>query len=78
MTATRFSRGGPTSPKHVATSDGGISLRDFFAAAALTGLVTRDKSYELPFDHAYEDCVAFTAYALADAMLAERQHGGDQ
>lgn len=78
MTAPRFLGGGPKGPVIPVSGGDGMSLRDLFAAAALTALLTRDKSYELPCDHAYEDCVAFTAYALADAMLAERENGGDQ
>jgi hypothetical protein len=41
----------------------GMTLRDYFAAAALTGLLSRPKGFlEAPF----------WAYDYADAMLAER------
>lgn len=78
MTAPRFHGGGPKDPAIPVSSGDGMSLRDFFAAAALTGLLAHDKSSELPCDPTYDDCVAFTAYALADAVLEERNHGGDQ
>lgn len=43
----------------------GLSLRDYFAAAALTGFVARPGSINPPMD-------ANFAYQLADAMLKER------
>jgi len=66
--------GGLAFPEAVAVSPvgdvyrglGGMSLRDYFAGQALTGLlatVTGDVSYT---------GVATVAYACADAMLAER------
>lgn len=72
--------GGPAFPRNIETrshSDGprrimvvdvgndGLSLRDYFAAAALTGMLVNG-TYE-PIQHAAED-----AYKTADAMLAER------
>lgn len=47
-------------------SSGGMTLRDYFAAAALTGLATRDGA---------RNRGVANAYALADAMLKERGHG---
>lgn len=44
---------------------GGLSLRDYFAAAALTGLVQRLSDQGMKYD-------ASNAYACADRMLAER------
>ena len=53
-------------------SSPGMTLRDWFAGQALTGLVLlvggSDKAQELSRD------TAAVAYALADAMLAERTH----
>ena len=52
----------------------GMSLRDYFAAAALTGLIA-DRQYgyggdlKEPRNHHY---VAMHAYAFADALLATR------
>jgi hypothetical protein len=54
---------------HFQESDGGMSLRDFFAAKAMQGYITLN----------YEDCAmnddrtAKWSYALADAMLRARK-----
>jgi hypothetical protein len=50
----------------------GAELRDQFAAAALTGLLSCR-----PVDEGAVDVVK-TSYAMADAMLAEREKGGDR
>lgn len=44
----------------------GISMRDYFAAAVITGLMARS---DLP---AHKEEVVTAAYVYADAMLAER------
>lgn len=44
----------------------GMSLRDYFAAAALTGFIAN------PLDYATDD-VAKRAYIFADAMLKQRE-----
>lgn len=58
-------------PQPAPIADGDLSLRDYFAATALTGL--------LAFNTAPEGCHQYApaeaarhAYAMADAMLAER------
>jgi hypothetical protein len=43
----------------------GMTLRDYFAASLLAGMVAGDRSYNL-------EGVAREAYELADAMLKER------
>jgi len=48
----------------------GISLRDYFAAAALQGMLTSDTQ-------AAGDQLAAYAYELADAMLAARDQSND-
>ncbi len=54
-------------------SVGGLSIRDYFAAAAMQGYVS---SY--PNGGAGDaEAIAEDSYTLADAMLAERK-GGDQ
>ena len=56
----------------------GMSLRDYFAGQALTGLLWADNSATDP-EVAPE--VARDAYLLADAMIAEkrkREAGGDE
>lgn len=80
---------------------GGLSLRDYFAAHALTGLIEKDAlfaqsqlmrddmdqdragTYHPPRESVYDtpDCygeIAAGAYALADAMLAERRKGAGE
>jgi hypothetical protein len=52
----------------------GMSLRDYFAAAALTGLTKNDPAYL--DDVADYKWYAEASYELADAMLAEREKGG--
>ena len=52
----------------------GMSLRDYFAAAALTGLCAKER--HLQDDIEPEKAFAQTAYTLADAMLAEREKEG--
>jgi len=58
-------------------SEMGMTLRDFFAAAALTGLLVPPADSEflsLPPDKARTKA-ASCAYKLADAMIAERDKG---
>lgn len=61
----------PAFPTGVKASDGpfgGMTLRDYFAAAALTGMLAQE--YGRPAD------VAVCAYAFARAMLIERAKEG--
>jgi hypothetical protein len=70
--------GGSAFPQHGWTSDpvvlermktqGGMTLRDFFAAAALTGSLANGKF--LMMSERAEDC-----YEYADKMLAARKEG---
>lgn len=46
----------------------GLSLRDYFAAKAMQGLLTDDRSLDLNFRE-----IAADSYRLADAMLMERK-----
>jgi hypothetical protein len=50
--------------------DPGMSMRDYFAAAALTGLINRGFA---EFGNA-ESAYAALAYEYADAMIAARTH----
>ncbi len=53
----------------------GISVRDYFAAQALSGLCSLGKNLEdesAPDDWTQSDVVASTAYHIADAMLKAR------
>lgn len=54
-------------PDYLPPTELGVTLRDFFAAQALQGILAgRSGDPE-------DDLVAQWAYALADAMLAQRQ-----
>lgn len=57
----------PTTQADVERGWDGMSLRDWFAGQALAGLVANDSARG---DNAQ---FAIVAYALADAMLAERE-----
>jgi hypothetical protein len=66
---------------------GGMSLRDYFAAAALTGTLTGMTIDAHQFTLAVKMCettgdaiaehIANECYAMADAMLAQRKKGQD-
>ena len=63
--------GGPAFPtEHTDTSGlyDGMTLRDYFAAKAMLGILT-DPHREINYPY---DAVASYAYSLADAMLAAR------
>ena len=63
--------GGPAFPtsfnKETVFSTDGMSLRDYFAGQALSGICASG-----PIIEPAETC-AYAAYAMADAMLAERK-----
>lgn len=52
----------------------GMSLRDYFAAKALSGLATNKISYEDSTAKFDMTLMAKDAYYIADAMLAERNN----
>ena len=61
--------GGPAFPSHGTMGEvceHGMSLRDYFAAAALQGLLANTSGTEV-FDRVQ------SAYYLADSMIAERE-----
>lgn len=66
---TKIKDGGPAFP-HDGQVDytGGMTLRDYFAAKAMQGLLAADPDTRWD-DY---DCAKY-AYAQADAMLAERE-----
>jgi hypothetical protein len=51
---------------HPHGQDEGMTLRDYFAAKAMQGFISRGGHYECAFD-------AARAYAFADAMLKARE-----
>ena len=70
--------GGPAFPRTCTShngdlhwSDGGMTLWDYFAAAALTGVLTAD-----PDDLLTVEQTAVLSAKIADAMLAERKKRG--
>lgn len=58
--------GGPAFPTRVDELDG-MTLRDYFAAKAMQGICAHPETWGL-----HIEAVATKAYAMADAMLAER------
>lgn len=56
--------GGPAFPCELSTRFQGMTLRDYFAAKAMQGMQAGDYKYRAD--------LANDAYAMADAMLAER------
>lgn len=50
--------------------DGGMTLRDYFAAKAMQGDISSMQAHEDPASAAHH--IAARAYAVADAMLKER------
>ncbi len=61
----------------VMTIVGGMTLRDYFAAKAMQGLMTRKEQGGFDFAVYEKDAmrVAMWAYALADEMLKQREAG---
>ena len=49
----------------------GLSLRDYFAAAAMQGMLA-NRTYFDAERRLHHDSAAMTAYGIADAMLTER------
>ena len=62
----KIETGGPEFPRQPG-GDTGMTLRDYFAAAALTGIIAKGEDEMYPGFRAYE------TYALADAMLKARE-----
>jgi hypothetical protein len=63
-----FPRAGSSGPGAFASPENGMTLRDFFAAKAMQGILTEDRSLELNFIE-----IASDSYRLADAMIQERE-----
>lgn len=77
--------GGPAFPEifkvgEISQSEGGMSLRDYFAAKALPAIISASSAGQhsagvargMPPEATIEDCIAADAYALADAMILAR------
>ena len=65
--------GGPAVPNIAGNTvySNGMSLRDWFAGQAVSAIPLRDWS-EVPGDYEKIEAWAKAAYAVADAMIAER------
>lgn len=59
----------PTTRSEVGGDQTGLTMRDYFAAAALTGIIAKA---DLPLKDGYPEAMAVDAYWLADAMLNHR------
>lgn len=55
----------------------GMSLRDYFAAQAISGMM-QGHPYRDGAGAGWQADMAWTAYSIASAMLATRSKGGDQ
>jgi len=85
-----ITNGGPAFPYGTRRYDGGnhyvgteyaqgMSLRDWFAGQALAGLMAHPKCGMVgPGFEDRNNCAAREAYALADALLAERSKAGGE
>ncbi len=60
------------------TGQPGMTLRDYFAAAALTGLCSGQKTQESASLRSTQESTAVLAYIFADAMLAARGDAATQ
>lgn len=71
----RIDDGGPAFPHTYANgeyvNDGGMSLRDYFAAKAMSGQLAYEGMEGCSSEH-----IAGMAYELADAMLSARKSEG--
>lgn len=62
----------PADALRIVEQHAGMSLRDFFAAAALQGLCAAH-SAEGEWTHGSAEHTVRTAYAMADAMISHRE-----
>lgn len=76
---SKIEDGGPAFPVVVQLSDNhlvrreeGMTLRDYFAAKALQGMLANQHPYQASDEHMF----ARDAYTLADAMIRARKEGG--
>lgn len=67
--------GGPAFPSHGSMGEvahQGMTLRDYFAGQAISGIATCNESDDYPEEWDM-DALARASYKLADAMLAARE-----
>ena len=68
--------GGPAFPAmryEFGGKDDGMTLRDYFAAKVMQGIITAGKYGGVIGVNGYEFSLAKMAYEVADAMIAERE-----
>lgn len=65
----RIARGGPAFPAPVSSYSSGMTMRDYFAASAITAVM--ETRFMAKASGRYP-IIAEEAYAIADALLAER------
>jgi len=65
--------GGPALPTNAMTVQYGMTLRDYFAAKAMQGLIASPKSPSGAIGDVTDKLVAKLAYTMADAMLEARK-----
>ena len=73
---TEKNDGGPAFPSNYTTTFNGMSLRDYFAAKAMQGLISACNSEGIWTgcgDKKMNDNMAITAYMVADSMLKARE-----
>ena len=58
----------PVTDRNAGPASGGMTLRDYFAAAAMQGMMADPEIGRIAWTHIAEDC-----YRAADAMLAARE-----
>ena len=56
---------------------GDMALRDYFAAKAMQGIIHNEADIDFS-GKTVESAVASLSYRIADAMLAEREKGGER
>ena len=72
MNDKKINDGGVAFPSMAATANPGMSLRDYFAAAAMQGMLASDDSVFANFNE-FVKHVGETSYRYADAMLKARE-----
>ena len=65
--------GGPAFPNNVFIPHPGMTLRDYFATAAMQALITGPERKAFHYDHDLNEAICDRAYIIADTMLESRE-----
>lgn len=66
--------GGPAFPAAFTSHQPGMTLRDYFAAQAMTAVIAdRLETRNPPQDMSHAEAIAYDCYILAEAMLEARE-----